>query len=464
MSEPTAYLDGDTLYIPYSLSRLIENAAVLDAMKRLEEANEPPPPALPAYVLRPGDDPAALIASMPDAPLGTPAEELPTMWVADGIHPYPIHLTKRVNVRALPDADPWFSGWRTGHAWELIERTGVADKYRLRWDRAALGLSHRVVSNSAFLSAQDGATRMAAHNLATEPELVRYDGEPLARVSVLSTPFVAMQQAHDDKNGYLYITLPAGADLDLLEVAMYPQLFTAADGVAGIEVSGITFTGAANTHKEAAFELHSDANTIDVVVEDVNSLAFSVRGIGLTARMRSVRAGQMGHWIKAQKSELTVEHYESNWRGSDAGWHASNKFEQTIECEIHLESYHADGAGCWFDVGNHRNRVGMYILGSGKNALMVEHYAEENSFDFNILDTRPLGRWEGADVQIQSNVKGNTFRGVITGNAIPYWLVYKTAEGRGPSGPNTFKGISASGRPHRIEGGRHEKDIFEDIT
>ena len=413
---------------------------------------EPEPP--PGYTLSPGDDPAVALA---DLRAGD------TLWLAGGTHPYPIHLPASINVKAVPEEAPVVSGWKR-LSWERYEIGVYRTIYRIPWDRAALGLSHRVVTNSAFLAAQDGPARLAAHNFATQPELVRYNGEALTRYPMSQVAAGPMRQGYDEKAGYMYISLPAGADLDLLEVAMYPQLFTAADGVAGIEVSGITFTGAANTHKEAAFELHSDANTIDVVVEDVNSLAFSVRGIGLTARMRSVRAGQMGHWIKAQKSELTVEHYESNWRGSDAGWHASNKFEQTIECEIHLESYHADGAGCWFDVGNHRNRVGMYILGSGKNALMVEHYAEENSFDFNILDTRPLGRWEGADVQIQSNVKGNTFRGVITGNAIPYWLVYKTAEGRGPSGPNTFHDIAAAGRQYRIEGGRHEKDVFTSIS
>ena len=448
MSTHKPYLtdDGTTLYLPYDLASLNE------VLARLDEVQPEPPPG---YTLHPGDDPAVALA---DLSAGD------TLWLADGVHPYPIHLPKAINVKAVQGASPAFSGWKRLN-WERYSTDAYRAIYRIPWERAALGISHRVVTNSAFLAAQDGSARLAAHNFATQPELVRYNGEALTRYPMSQVAAGTMRQGYDEKAGYMYISLPAGADLDLLEVAMYPQLFTAADGVAGIEVSGITFTGAANTHKEAAFELHSDGNVIDVDVDFVNSLAFSVRGIGLNARMASHRAGQMGHWIKAQKSRLTVEHIESNWRGSDAGWHASNKFEQTIECEIGVEAYDTNGVGCWFDVGNHRNNVFVYADGCAKNGLMVEHYAEGNTFTGTIKNTRPIGRWEGSDIQIQSNCKDNVFKDIdIQGNAVPYWLVYKTQEARGPSGPNEFRGIDAGRRRMRYEGPAHEKDVFEDIT
>jgi hypothetical protein len=446
-------------HIHNELAAAIDAAGVnLEAIRAIlsgigQEPEAPPPP--PGYTLHPGQDPAVALA---DLRAGD------NLWLVDGIHPYPIHLPAAINVRAADGADPVVSGWARMD-WTRYSTDSDRVVYRLPWDRRTFGLSHHIVTNTHFLAAQDGPDRMAAHNFATQPELVRYNDEPLARYPVSQVAAGVLRQGYDEKTGYLYISLPAGADLERLEVARYPQLFTAADGVAGITVSGITLTGAAGTHKQGAFELHSDGNVIDVTVDLVNSLAFSVRGIGLDARMVSSQAGQMGHWIKCQKSKLVIEHYESNFRGSDAGWHASNKFEQSLDNDIAIVAGDCDGVGAWFDVGNHNNRVKLSLYGSRKNALLVEHYAEGNTFSGVIRDTQPLGRWTGADIQIQSNVKGNVFDGLdIQGTEVPYWLVYKTVEGRGPSGPNTFRNISAYGRPYRIEGGRHEKDVFDAIV
>lgn len=460
MSDQKPYLDGNTMWLPYDLAALNE---VLD---RLDTAPPPPPPG---YVLHPGDDPANLLAQIPDPAPGTPMEELDTMWLADGTHPHPIHLTKRVNVRALPGAAPVVSGWRSVE-WEIVGFAPSGGRYRTPWDRKALGLLHHLVDNAHFRAAQDGPARMAAHNAATAPELVTYDGEPLERVPFLATPTVPLQQAYDEKNGFLYISLPVGADLARVQVASLPTLFSAGDGVAGVTVDGLTFTGCANTHKQGAFTLHSDGNTLrNLTVDMVNSLGYSIRGIGLT--MENVTAadcGQMGHWMKVQKSTITgCGHAGSNWRGSDPGWHASNKWEQSIDNTVRgWYAVDTHGAGLWLDVGNHGNTFeGLDLLGCGKNAIMVEHYAERNTFSGRIRGTRPLGRWAGADIQIQSNVKANTFEGLdIHGDLVPYWLVYKTAEGRGPSGPNTFRNINAAGRPMQVQGGRHEKDVFEAIT
>ena len=449
MSTQKPYLseDGNTLWLPYALPDL------LSAIERTEQAPAPEPP--PGYTLSPGDDPAVALA---DLSAGD------TLWLADATFHRPIHLHKSINVRGLPGSSPMLSGW-TLLRWDVAERRADSTVWVTPYNRFNGRLTHRIVTNSAFLAAQDGPARLAAHNAATRPELVAYDRQPL-RNATGRADLTTGSCWYDEKDSNLYACLPAGSDLDLLEVAQYPQLFTAADGVAGITVEGFTITGAANTHKQGAFELHSDGNTIsNVTVQMVNSLGYSLRGIGLNINdAYALDCGQMGHWLKIQKSTISIIHERSNWRGSDAGWHASNKFEQSIDNDIAIYARQAYGVGCWFDVGNHRNRVSVVSDGCHKNALMVEHYADDNTFLLDISGTRPIGRWEGADIQIQSNVKGNTFTGDISGNAVPYWLVYKTAEGRGPSGPNTFTGISASGRPHRIEGGRHEKDIFEDIT
>jgi hypothetical protein len=342
--------------------------------------------------------------------------------------------------------------------------------YRLPWDRAALGLRHQVVTNAAFRSAPDGVARMAAHNLATEPEYVSYEGEPLRRVRLADFGSGTFEQAYDDKGGWLYISLPFGVAAGDVQVATLPQLFTAAEGVDRITVEGLLFTGAANTHKEGAFELDGDGNRIrGVRVDGVNSLGFSIRGIGLL--MQDVDAfdcGQMGHWLKIQRS--TVEwcgHSGSNWRESDAGWHASNKWEQSTDNTVTgWWARECSGAGLWLDVGNHRNTfTGLDLTLCAKNALLVEHYAEGNTFSGEIHDTQRLGRWAGADIQIQSNVKNNVFEDLnIEGDAVLHWLVYKTTEARGSSGPNTFRNIAASKRPALVQGGRHEKDIFENVA
>jgi hypothetical protein len=460
MSDQKPYLDGNTLWLPYDLAALNE---VLD---RLDTAPPPPPPG---YVLYPGDDPAELLAQIPDPAPGTPMEELDTMWLADGTHPYPIHLTKRVNVRAVAGAAPVVSGWRSVE-WEVFTNPlGERAVYRTRWNRDALGLSHHVVTNAAFLAAVDGPARMAAHNFATQPEMVAYDGEPLRRVSPsqLVSLREELTQAYDDKAGWLYIVLPSGHDLSRVQVATLPQLFTAADGVAGITVEGITFTGCANTHKQAAFTLHSDRNTLlNLHVDTVNSLGYSIRGIGLT--MDTVTAddcGQAGFWFKVQKSQITgCGHAGSNWRGSDPGWHA-DKWEQCIDNTVNgWYAIDTNSVGLWLDIGNHGNTFeALDLLGCGKNAIMVEHYAERNTFSGRIRGTRPLGRWAGADVQIQSNVKGNVFDGLdIQGDLVPHWLVYKvTGDPRGPSGPNEFRNISTGGRPKT---GAHEKDTWVNVA
>lgn len=462
MSDAKPYLDGNTLWLPYDLAALNE---VLDRLDTV-----PPPP--PGYVLRVGDDPAEAIA---DLSAGD------TLRVAAGVHQYPIHLTKPINVIGEPGAT--LSGWRSvmGFQTEAYStQFGEPSVFRLRWNRDALRLSHHVVTNAAFLAAPDGPVRLAAHNFATAPELATYDGEPLRRVQLnqLTSLREPLTQAYDEKGGWLYIVLPAGMDINAndptgisrVQVATLPQLFTAYPGVAGVTVGGLTLTGAANTHKQGAFELHSDGNTLrNLRVEMVNSLGYSIRGIGLT--MESVNAtncGQMGHWLKVQKSQITgCGHAGSNWRGSDAGWHASNKWEQSIDNTVRgWWAIDTNGCGLWLDVGNHGNTFeGLDLLGCGKNAIMLEHYAERNTFSGRIRGTRPIGRWAGSDIQIQSNVKANVFDGLeIIGDMVPHWLVYKTAEARGPSGPNTFRNINAGGRPMSIQPVRHEKDAFENIT
>jgi hypothetical protein len=280
----------------------------------------------------------------------------------------------------------------------------------------------------------------------------------------------AFEQAYDEKSGWLYISLPFGVAAGDVEVAMLPQLFTASEGVDRITVEGLVLTGAANTHKQAAFELHGDGNTLrHIMVQDVNSLGFSIRGIDVV--MNGVTAhycGQMGHWLKLQRSTVnSCGHSGSNWRESDAGWHASNKWEQSTDNTVTgWWANKCSGAGLWLDVGNHRNTfTGLDLTLCAKNALIVEHYAEGNTFMGTIHDTQRLGRWQGSHVQIQSHVKNNVFEGLeIAGDAVPYWLVYKTAEARGPSGPNTFRNIATGGRPMLVQGGRHEKDVFEGVA
>lgn len=454
MSDQPAYRITD------ALAALDAATLNLEEVRRILSTPVPPPPP-PGYTLRLGDNPEEAIA---DLSAGD------SLRVVAGVHPHNIHLTKPINVIGEPGAT--LSGWRTGLAWEMVGSGPTGDRYRLRWDRAALGLRHHVVTNAAFLAAQDGPARMAAHNAATAPEMVRYNGDVLRRVSLsqLTSMREPLTQAYDDKEGLLYISLPAGADPGEVEVAMLPQLFTAADGVAGVTVEGLTLTGAANTHKQGAFELHSDGNTIRrVMVDTVNSLGFSIRGIGLTMeQVQAHNAGQMGHWLKLQASTLTnCGHHGSNWRGSDAGWHASNKWEQSIGNTVAgWYGINTDGCGLWLDVGNHDNTfMGIDLISCGKNALMVEHHATGNTFSGRIRDTRPLSRWAGSDIQIQSNVKGNAFDGIdIHGDLVPYWLVYKTAEARGPSGPNVFRDISTQGRPMLIQGGQHKDDVFESIN
>lgn len=445
MTDAKPYIEGNTLWMPHDL------AALLEVMHRLDTA--PPPP--PGYTLYPGQDPAVALA---DLSAGD------TLWLADGVHPYAIHLPKAVNLRAVEGASPVVSGWRSMD-WEHAESRVSSIVWRTPYNRFNGRLTHRIVTNSAFLAAQDGPARLATHNAATRPELVAYDREPL-RNATGRADFAPGSCWYDEKEGYIYACLSVDADLDLLEVATLPQLFTAADGVAGITVEGITFTGAANTHKQGAVELHSDGNTIsNVTVQMVNSLGYSLRGIGLNINdAYALDCGQMGHWLKIQKSVVSIIHERSNWRGSDAGWHASNKFEQSIDNDITIYARQAYGVGCWFDVGNHRNRVSVIADGCHKNALMVEHYADDNTFLVDISGTRPLGRWAGADIQIQSNCKGNTFSGTINGDLVPHWLVYKSQENRGSSGPNTFRNINTGGRPMRIEGGQHKEDVFEGIS
>lgn len=430
-----------------------------EAILRAFNAVPAPPPPPPGYTLYPGQDPAVALA---DLAAGD------TLWLADGTHPYAIHLPKAVNVRAVEGARPVVDGWARMD-WTRYTTDGDWIMYRLPWDRAALGLSHHVVTNAAFLAAPDGRARLEAHNVATAPELVRYDGKPLARYPASQVAAGAMRQGYDDKGGYLYISLPVGADLDRLEVARYPQLFTAAEGVAGVTVEGITFTGAANTHKQGVVELHSDRNKlINLRVDMVNSLGYSIRGIDLAMyNVTAADCGQAGFWLKVQKSQITdCGHAGSNWRGSDAGWHA-DKWEQCIDNTVKgWYAINPDSVGLWLDVGNHGNTfTGLDLLGCGKNAIMLEHYAERNSFSGRIRGTRPIGRWAGSDIQIQSNVKGNTFDGLeIVGDLVPHWLVYKTQEGRGPSGPNTFRNITTGGRPAKFEPAAHEKDTFQNVV
>lgn len=448
MSDAKSYRITDELGTPIG-SVTFDRAALLKALNAIDA----PPPPPPGYTLYPGQDPAVAIA---DLNAGD------NLWVVAGVHPHNIHLTKHINVISEPGAT--LSGWRILR-WEHAESRVSSIVWRTPYNRFNGRLTHRIVTNSAFLAAQDGPARLAAHNAATRPELVAYNKEPL-RNAIGREDFTPGSCWYDEKDGYLYACLPVGADLDLLEVATLPQLFTAADGVAGVTVEGLTLTGAANTHKQGALELHSDGNTIDVTVDTVNSLAFDVRGIGLFASLKSYRAGQGGYWIKAQKSAISIYQEGSNFRGSDAGWHTA-KFEQSIDNEITVHSVDCACVGAWFDVGNHRNRVRVISDRASKNALMVEHYAEDNVFDLDITGTQSYGRWIGADVQIQSNAKRNTFTGRITGGAqynVPLWLVYKTAEARGPSGPNVFRNITTGGRPMRIEGGVSDKDVFDNIS
>lgn len=433
MSDQKPYLsdDGNTLWLPYSMPDL------LSAIDRTEQAPAPEPP--PGYTLSPGDYPAVALA---DLSAGD------TLWLAHGAHPYPIHLPKAINLRALPGAAPVMSGWKLV-SWEWVGRDGGFDTCRTVYDRGAWGLNHRISNNAAFPSG-----RQAVHNLCAMPEYAMLDG-------------VAVSCTYDEKSGYLYASIPDGSDATNLVVAAYPQLLTAADGVNGVTIEGVTFEGAANTTKQGAVQVYGEGWVLDrVTVRDVNSVGIMVGGIG--HRFIDCWADDCGQMGWAGKIDGGV--FEScgmrraNWKGFDAGWEAGMKFSYSRgNTWTNWTAEDCDAPGFWLDISNYDNTLdGFRIERCMKAGAMLEHHASGNTYrNGTIYGTRAwpvTGACAG--LQVQSNCNGNEFDGITidrteSGNG----MVYKAKEGRGPSSKNRFANITAD-RAWRIEGALSGDDTF----
>lgn len=448
MSDQKPYLDGNTLWLPYNLEALNE---VLD---RLDTVPPPPPPG---YTLRVGDDPAEALA---DLVAGD------TLNIAAGVHPYGIHLPGSINLKGEPGAV--LSGWREVD-WEVYTNPfGEPVTYRTRWDRAAMGLNHRISNNAGF-----PAARQAVHNAVAAPELLMYGSEMMKRVSrselALSSAYDTPKHAYDEKEGWLYIILPPDHDLRLVRIAALPQLLTAADGVNGVTVEGITFDGAANTTKQGAVQVYGEGWLFDrVTVGNVNSVGFMVGGIGHRfIDCHAYDCGQMGWAGKIDGGVFDgCGHTRSNWKGFDAGWEAGFKLSYSRgNVFTDWTATDCDGPGFWLDISNYDNVLdGFEIAGCMKAGLMLEHYAGGNVYrNGAILDMRAwpvTGARYG--LQIQSHCIGNTFENIaITDSGTP--VVYKAVESRGPSSKNIFRGV-AGDAPWRIEGKLSGDDTFTNCT
>ena len=406
-------------------------------LRALNAAPAPEPP--PGYTLHAGDDPAVALA---DLSAGD------TLWLASGAHPYPIHLPKAINVRALPVAAPVVSGWKL-LSWEWVGRDAAGDTYRTVYDRNRWGLNHRISNNAAF-----PAARQAVHNEAAKPEYVSRIGGPVP-------------VKYDEKGGYLYATVPAGYNVETLTIAAYPQLLTAADGVNGVTIEGITFSGASNTTKQGAVQVYGEGWVLDrVTVEFVNSVGIMVGGIG--HRFIDTWAddcGQMG-WAGKIDGGLfeSCGMRRANWKGFDAGWEAGMKFSYSRgNVWRNWTAEDCDAPGFWLDISNYDNTLdGFRIVNSMKAGAMLEHYASGNAYrNGTIYGTRAwpvTGACAG--LQVQGNCNGNEFDGItIDSTEAGAGVVYKAKENRGPSSKNRFANITAD-RAWRIEGALSGDDTF----
>jgi hypothetical protein len=451
MSDHKPYItdDGGTLYLPYDL------AGIMAAIDRTEQA----PPSPPGYTLYPGQDPAVALA---DLVAGD------TLWLADGVHPYPIHLPAAINVRALDAGYATVSGWTEPEWTPYHTPFGEPAIYRALYGRFGGRLTHRISNNAAF-----PAARQAVHNAAAAPDLVAYAGTPLTRYASRAA-LTAPGMWYDQKEGWLYVALPFNSDPALLQVAQYPQLLTAADGVNDVTVSGIRFDGAANTTKMGAVQVYGERWLLDsVTVSNVNSVGIMVGGIG--HRFVDTFADDCGQMGWAGKSDGGVFEScgmrRSNWRGFDAGWEAGMKFSFSRgNVWTNWLAEDCDGPGFWLDISNYDNVLdGFRIINAMKAGAMLEHYAGGNEYRNGVIYGTRAWPVTGAcaGLQVQANIVGNEFWDIEIGatqggNSVLYKANEGTSRDKGSS-KNRFVNITGD-RPWRIQGALSGDDTFTNCT
>lgn len=419
----------------------------LEEVRRILSAPVAPEPP-PGYVLHPGDDPAVALADL---------RKDDTLWVADGVHPYAVHLPKRVHLRAVDGGQPAFSGWRSVE-WEHLTR----NIWKAQYDRFGKSLDHRTTSNASLPS-----DRRVIHNNAARPDLLMYKGEFMADMP--SSSIVSGEFFYDGGYGLVYVAVMPGDEINDARMAQYPQLLTAADGVNGVTIEGITFDGAANTTKQGAVQAYGERWLFDrVTVRNVNSVGFMVGGIGHRfIDCHAYDCGQMGWAGKIDGGVFDgCGHTRSNWKGFDAGWEAGFKLSYSRgNTFTNWTATDCDGPGFWLDISNYDNVLdGFEIVNCMKAGLMLEHYAGGNVYRNGAIRGTRAWPVTGARVglQIQSHCTANRFENIsITDSGTP--VVYKAAESRGPSNKNQFH-VVAGDAPWRIEGKLSGDDKFTNCT
>ena len=309
------------------------------------------------------------------------------------------------------------------------------------------------------------------HENRMRPELVTHDGRPMKQVYGLGAlePGCYFVSGTPGNPQTLHVRLGAGQSINRVQLAAYPQLlFGSRPGTNRVTVKGITFAYASNTGKEGLIETTGEGWVLeDVVSAYANSVGVYARGANQRFdRVTAQEAGQMGWLGKINESAFTrCQNLTPNWKGFDARWEAGCKFSNSND-NTFIDWYGAGDAArnaadlsgplFWFDISNKRNTIrGMTLENAGKTALLVEHYAFENTFEnVNIRGVQPYLSAAGTGLQIQSNVKNNTFRNFTISECASAGVRYKKTERRGPSGENTFADFRFAGndRDWHIEG------------